>query len=93
MTTPTGHGLDAHRTRLSDVLAGGEVELIAEDEAVIHKARQACGRQDETKSFVFWDGIEERTVTGTVSSITEGSPFRFAVRPDRNGTQRVEDQR
>lgn len=89
----TRHGLETHRTRLSDMRPGGEVELIAEDEAVIHKARQARGRQDETKSFVFWDGVEERTVTGTVSSVTEGSPFRFAVRPDQNGTQRVEDQR
>jgi len=89
MTTPTGHGLDTHRTRLGDSLPGGEVELIAEDDAVIHKARQACGRSGEMKSFVFWDGQYERTVTGTVARITEGTPFRFCVRPDENGVQRL----
>lgn len=89
MTTPTGHGLDTHRTRLGDSLPNGEVELIAEDEAVVHKARQACGRSDETKSFVFWDGQDERTVTGTVLRISDGTPFRFCVRPDENGTPRL----
>ena len=90
MATPTGHGLDTHRTRLNDTLAGGDVELASEDDAVIHKARQACGKADAVKSFVFWDGREERTVTGTVCAIHEGKFFRFSVRPNENGVQRLE---
>ena len=88
----TGHGLETHQTRLSDTLPSGALELIAQDDAVIHKAKQACAARD-SKSFVFWDGTEERTVTGTVLTVSEGTPFRFSVQPDENGTPRVTEQR
>lgn len=74
------HGLQTHLTRLAEALPSGEVRLASDDQAVQHKARQAQGHPEDTKTFVYWDGKAEKQVTGPVVTITEEPSFVFTVK-------------
>lgn len=75
MTRPA----DEPKARLSQFLRTGEVEIVTVDPDVVRQA--AAARLNQTiETFVYWNGEEEDTVIGRVTSIRpEEHPVRFSV--------------
>lgn len=74
----------ANKTSLLTVTDQGEIELITDDQAVIHKARQARANQAVT-SFVYSTGEEEEIINGRITWMSEDPRFRFAVLAEEAG--------
>lgn len=72
------------RTTLLTITDQGEIELMTDDTAVMHKVRQAHTSKAVT-SFVYSAGAAEEIINGRVTWLNEEPRFRFAVLAEEAG--------
>lgn len=76
---------EARTTRLLKIEPSGDVTLESIDAAVLHKAVQSRLSPEDSRTFVYWTGTGEDTVTGRVVSVHTASN-QFTVRPTLEDT-------